>query len=262
MLIHETVMMYCCVCEMFQGSENCGVAWLVAVVVSVPGLIGYLGDIGGYNRQTDSNFTWLVFVDWAFFIFLLLSVTLPVYKSHSATTEYRITDFPAFLDSPEGLRFFASYLATEVSLDNLLFYRAVLKWIDNFDESSPEYRHNQASRILNDYLLPYAEHEVFVGYRILSRIKDTINGLDEITKDMFDEAKNEIMRVMYTDSFSRFERSNFYKLYLHEVEPEGSTAAEYEAIHFIEGEDDEEDVEEIGENGRPQSGAGAANELS
>ena len=227
-------------------------------MIGIPGLVGYLADWGDFNKTKDSDFTWLIFIDWAFFAFLLMTVTLPVYRSRSVNTQYKVEDFSAFLESPAGLRFFASYLATEASLDNLLFYRAVTKWVEEFDVSSDEYRQNQARRILNTYLLPYSEHEVFVGHRILGDVKDRLNGLDEITKDIFDTAKATIVRVMYTDSYSRFERSDFYKMYLHEVEPEGSTAAEYEALSVIVGgsqqSGDEEKAESDGESDEQSDG--------
>ena len=75
----------------------------------------------------------------------------PVIKSFEKVRDQEPSALHELLNNERGQKFFELYLATELSLENLLFYRSVQRWKKKYQEGSVE-TSEEATLILDLYL--------------------------------------------------------------------------------------------------------------
>lgn len=124
-------------------------------------------------------------------------------------------DMEKLLKRKRGLQYFQMHLATELNLENLLFYESVEKWKSGYDDSDETIR------------TAYKIKELFFGEGSLA-----LNLSDELDREVseafphefaqppitvFDQAVEEVLFLMQTHSYPRFLNSDFYKLYTGEL---------------------------------------------
>lgn len=160
-------------------------------------------------------------IELGLFLVFVYTVPVQVYRSYNIENQSSDEeDFVKILASKRGLRYFRLYLATEFSLENILFYQTALKFIEDFN--SPDSQ-KVGRQIIQTYFTPGALFEVNVGGVIREDLTQYLKDPNlKIEQTTFKRAIAETFRIMYTNSFENFKRSDFYKLYKGEIDPNGS----------------------------------------
>ncbi|XP_040029445.2 regulator of G-protein signaling 14 isoform X1 [Gasterosteus aculeatus] len=114
--------------------------------------------------------------------------------------------FEKLLEDPAGVRQFTSFLMSEVSAENILFWQACEKF-RKIPASSLEELKKAARSIYNTYLSDSAPYSVNIDDTAKTEEKD----LQRPTPDMFDKAQAQIFKLMKMDSYRRFVRSPLYQ---------------------------------------------------
>ncbi|XP_029297984.1 regulator of G-protein signaling 14 isoform X2 [Cottoperca gobio] len=114
--------------------------------------------------------------------------------------------FEKLLEDPFGVRQFTSFLMSEVSAENILFWQACEKF-RKIRASSLEELKAAARSIYNTYLSDSAPYSVNIDDTVKIEEKD----LEHPTPDMFNKAQAQIFKLMKMDSYRRFVRSPLYQ---------------------------------------------------
>lgn len=125
------------------------------------------------------------------------------------------------LKHPYGLANFAKHLELEFSKENLKFYQAVQDykslWTANATRDAIR---NKAIGITSSFIKECGDNQVNLpGLRrsmVISRIERDMAEIEKC-EDLFDSALDEVMKLMSSDSFSRFKRSELFEDLLREV---------------------------------------------
>ncbi|KAK5897141.1 hypothetical protein CesoFtcFv8_010229 [Champsocephalus esox] len=110
------------------------------------------------------------------------------------------------LEDPYGVRQFTSFLMSEVSAENILFWQACEKF-RKISASSLDELKAAARSIYNTYLSDNAPYSVNIDDTAKTEEKD----LEQPTPDMFNKAQAQIFKLMKMDSYRRFVRSPLYQ---------------------------------------------------
>lgn len=138
-------------------------------------------------------------VDIGWSILFISTVPLQVYRSyfHETGNEERRQSLKQILSTDKGTRMFQLYLATELSLENILFYRSALKWKKLFDEEADEETiYNEVRRIQKIYLTTGSDMEVNIGSVDKEKVMEEINKGGKLSPELFDEIINEVLDMM------------------------------------------------------------------
>ncbi|KAG7518683.1 regulator of G-protein signaling 14 isoform X3 [Solea senegalensis] len=114
--------------------------------------------------------------------------------------------FEKLLEDPSGVRYFTSFLMSEVSAENILFWQACEKFRKISPTCMDELK-RVARSIYNTYLSDSAPYSVNIDDTAKTEEKD----LDQPTPDMFHKAQTQIFKLMKMDSYRRFVRSPLYQ---------------------------------------------------
>ncbi|KAK9518005.1 hypothetical protein VZT92_023334 [Zoarces viviparus] len=114
--------------------------------------------------------------------------------------------FEKLLEDPYGVRQFTSFLMSEVSAENILFWQACEKF-RKIKASALDELKTAARSIYNTYLSDSAPYSVNIDDTAKTEEKD----LQQPTPDMFNKAQAQIFKLMKMDSYRRFVRSPLYQ---------------------------------------------------
>ncbi|XP_054453842.1 regulator of G-protein signaling 14-like isoform X2 [Anoplopoma fimbria] len=114
--------------------------------------------------------------------------------------------FEKLLEDPFGVRQFTSFLMSEVSAENILFWQACEKFRKIPARSLDELK-AAARSIYNTYLSDSAPYSVNIDDTAKTEVKD----LEQPTPHMFNKAQAQIFKLMKMDSYRRFVRSPLYQ---------------------------------------------------
>ncbi|XP_031713938.1 regulator of G-protein signaling 14 isoform X2 [Anarrhichthys ocellatus] len=114
--------------------------------------------------------------------------------------------FEKLLEDPYGVRQFTSFLMSEVSAENILFWQACEKF-RKIKASALDELKTAARSIYNTYLSDSAPYSVNIDDTAKMEEKD----LEQATPDMFNKAQAQIFKLMKMDSYRRFVRSPLYQ---------------------------------------------------
>ncbi|XP_063732470.1 regulator of G-protein signaling 14-like isoform X3 [Eleginops maclovinus] len=114
--------------------------------------------------------------------------------------------FEKLLEDPYGVRQFTSFLMSEVSAENILFWQACEKFRKISASSVVELK-AAARSIYNTYLSDNAPYSVNIDDTAKTEEKD----LEEPSPDMFNKAQAQIFKLMKMDSYRRFVRSPLFQ---------------------------------------------------
>lgn len=115
------------------------------------------------------------------------------------------TSFDRLMNHKGGQKYFAEFLKSEYSDENILFWQACeeLK-----RERNPEKIEEKARIIYEDFISILSPKEVSLD----SRVREIINAnMVRPSARIFDEAQNQIYTLMQRDSYPRFIASSIYK---------------------------------------------------
>ncbi|XP_068615378.1 regulator of G-protein signaling 14-like [Brachionichthys hirsutus] len=114
--------------------------------------------------------------------------------------------FEKLLEDPCGVDYFTSFLRSEVSAENILFWQACEKFrkipATSLDELKAE-----AGSIYGTYLSDSAPYSINIDDTAKTEERD----LEQPTPDMFNNAQAQIFKLMKMDSYRRFVRSALYQ---------------------------------------------------
>ncbi|KAM8848398.1 regulator of G-protein signaling 14 isoform 3-T3 [Synchiropus picturatus] len=114
--------------------------------------------------------------------------------------------FEKLLEDPCGVNYFTTFLRSEVSAENILFWQACEKFKKIPATSMDELR-AAAQSIYDTYLSENASYAVNIDDTAKTEEKD----LRQPTSDMFNKAQDQIFKLMKMDSYRRFVRSPLYQ---------------------------------------------------
>ncbi|XP_063059900.1 regulator of G-protein signaling 14 isoform X2 [Engraulis encrasicolus] len=114
--------------------------------------------------------------------------------------------FERLLEDPTGVHYFTAFLKSEVSAENILFWKACEKF-RRIPASNQDELYRQAFSIYNVYLSDNATLPVNIDdtARVAAQTLSTPH------PDMFQKAQQQIFKLMKFDSYTRFVRSQLYQ---------------------------------------------------
>lgn len=175
------------------------VVWVVFVVPWLA-LNLYLSASTAYPLQ-------LLVIAWVVLTFIS-SVAYPVTWSLSRPPVVFFPDceivnsLDGILHSDIALESFKEFLAKEFSLENLCF---VLDVDDYRNMRKPDDLDKLGKKIYEDYIKPQSPHEVNISFAMRESVTQ---GMLHLNRDTFSPAHDEIYRLMESDSYQRFLKSN------------------------------------------------------
>lgn len=211
-----------------NAPDNISLLAETKLALSIGGLFSAIGflfafaDVGHFEQNVPQNFDWAILVDYGFLLCFLVTCPLQVYYGHKALTapKDRGDKLDDILSTARGKQIFELFLATDLSVENMLFYNAVTEWKREFRVGSQLAR-VMAKRIATKYLQPGSYLEVNISSSQQIEVREAIEAEDvTLTKDVFDEVLDEVCKLMSSNSVPRFHDSAFYKLYKGEITPE------------------------------------------
>ena len=140
-------------------------------------------------------------MDIGFFLFMFITIPVQVYHAQRQSKS-RVLDDPSdlaeILDTDNGYRFFQMYLATELSLENLLFYQAVKEWkLQTSHNTITEKESIRLARIIYETYITKTLFEVNVSSKVVNTLTARFTKNDcEIPLDVFDEAQDQVFQLM------------------------------------------------------------------
>ena len=153
-----------------------------------------------------------------FILHSTLSITLPYIASFNCgpyaispkisprkLSRYALT-FRLLINTDEGIEAFTKHLKREFAVENINFYKAVLRF-----ESNDTY--DLALNIYKTYISVEALSQINLPNSIRKQIEEMILS-KTINTDMFEDAKKEIVSLMEKDSFQRFKKTSICRAYL------------------------------------------------
>jgi hypothetical protein len=138
----------------------------------------------------------------------------PVTSQEDLLPDLKTIHMEDILSSERGIQAFKDFLISEFSVENLLFWIDVAQfkriYSEDKNEKLSEDLTTAALRIYNRYIKKDCEYEVNIEFAIADKIHRAFNNPADdtlITPNIFDQAYEEIQRLMELDSFSRFKRT-------------------------------------------------------
>lgn len=126
-----------------------------------------------------------------------------------------LDDVSKIIHTPKGYHYFFSFLESEYSQENLLFWRAVKDFERDFasDKPTSEIREH-ALRLWNNYIGPQAENMINLSSVTVKGFRDQLFSKSRFSTDLLfqacEDAKTDIERLLARDSFQRFKKSPLY----------------------------------------------------
>ena len=182
---------------------------------------------------------WIPLSAWVLFFWILASyitsIVLPLFQSlrageralrredditsHTLTrrTSDMLTSLTKLLEDKLGYDAFLTFLKSEYSMENLLFYKAAKSFKNKITWSNDMDKYSAAHNIYEKYIKPNsAPFEINLPARVQ---KPVVHFFDEssssrhmvsgdLSNDIFDGAMENIFHLMESDSFPRFRRSS------------------------------------------------------
>ena len=159
-----------------------------------------------YIQCKYDEYEQVVFVDYAFLLCFLYICPLqifyainPTYASDDDRRSKSNDQLEEILATGRGKQIFELFLATDLSVENILFYNAVAQWKAEFREGSDVTR-TQAKRISRKYLNSRSYLEINCSDRARQAVMEVLdddNAVIEVT--LFDKVQHEIARLMVSN---------------------------------------------------------------
>ena len=137
-------------------------------------------------------------------LFAFFIVFYPVARSFLPKKEQAPGPLQDLLSSERGLKFFELYVATELSLENILFYRSVKAWKRSFHDNARDTQRT-AEIIADTYLTNNADLEVNISFTLKSATVKAIRQ-GEVALETLDACLDEVTRLMVTSRNNRVKR--------------------------------------------------------
>ena len=197
------------------------VAYAVSAALFFPGALLLRLDPGQFTGRDETPWSWLILVDWSFLVFFAAVGPLPVALSGTPISNQQdASDLKEVLDDETGFKCFTRYLATELSVENVLFFSEVKAWVGEYESADPAARQQVAQEIYDKYFTRSSEFEINVSAMQAEKVHDVFRSGKAAAKDVFTDSQIEVYRLMSADSFPRFKKSSLYKLYRGNLDPE------------------------------------------
>lgn len=197
--------------------------WFMGIFMYLILILGIL-DVGAL--RDNGTFDYHLICVFVVIAMQVVQGILPVaytYTKHSFNqfkSTYKLEDV---LTQPDLKHVFAEYLASEFSMENLLFLDAVQRYKDDFDEAEQGTAREIAVRacdIFDTFLREKSMLEVNVSSSQRRSVREALTpyfSLDDITTletppkyELFNACEEEILNLLRADSFPRFLRSDLF----------------------------------------------------
>lgn len=140
-------------------------------------------------------------MDYAFLLAFLYICPLQIFLARHPIygSEERNEQLKEILATDRGKQIFELFLATDLSVENILFYNAVIQWKSEYREGS-EVTRKQAKRIVTKYMQANSYLEINCSARSKQRVLQALEDDNEtIPITLFDEVQKEIFGLMVGD---------------------------------------------------------------
>ena len=116
-----------------------------------------------------------------------------------------------------GYKYFQFYLATEFSMENLLFFKAYTDWKSSYSAQS-QTTMERGRYLIEKFFKVGSALELNLSHQMRSAVLANLNK-SEIPEDVFEDTAGVVHRYL-EQSYEKFRRSDFYKLYTGKINPE------------------------------------------
>lgn len=122
-------------------------------------------DTGGYLSMSDAPWNWAWLIDIGCLLHFFVLGQLPVILSfrRQELTSAAEAQFDKLFTSERGIKSLSQFLATELSLENLLFLVRLREWRLNFASQSKREKEQSCEAIFHDFLKPNSTHELNIS---------------------------------------------------------------------------------------------------
>ncbi|KAL7554416.1 hypothetical protein ACHAWF_017853 [Thalassiosira exigua] len=118
-----------------------------------------------------------------------------------------------------GIVSFREFLEAEHAGENIDFWVAVKEFKAN-KEDDEQKRKEQARQIFVTFCAEYADRQVNLPHKMIGEIDgrlQSVEGEDVIPQDIFDDAWQEIFRLLEKDKFDRYKKSSCFKAFFAQI---------------------------------------------
>ncbi|KAJ3442723.1 regulator of g protein signaling [Anaeramoeba flamelloides] len=126
---------------------------------------------------------------------------------------YSTEHFLNILNNPEKLKYFVQFCQNDYSLENIMFYTAVIKFKKI---SSKNKRKKYSKKLFSTFIQTGAHLEINIESHTRKNIIEIFEN-EQINSNLFDEANDEVFLLMLSNSYPTFLCSNYYKNLIHET---------------------------------------------
>lgn len=133
----------------------------------------------------------------------------------------RNADLTSVLNHSYAKSVFFDFLSQQHGQENILFFDDANDYVQGYYHTTDnnlekEKNRKRALSIINIYITHGASNEVNVSNDMYKKVKERIDAND-ITEDIFEEAKMEIFKILETDCFPRFKNSAMFSSIMEKI---------------------------------------------
>lgn len=106
---------------------------------------------------------------------------------------------------------FSTHLAAEHGFESLAFVKGILQWEREYFDSNPKTNKVRARKLLNMYVGQDAVLPCNLPESIVKRMHSHIGSEEDLPREFFKMAKEEMIALLYRDSFKRFIKTKAFR---------------------------------------------------
>eukprot|EP01006_Ploeotia_vitrea_P036819 TRINITY_DN66061_c7_g4_i2.p1 TRINITY_DN66061_c7_g4~~TRINITY_DN66061_c7_g4_i2.p1 ORF type:complete len:434 (-),score=256.01 TRINITY_DN66061_c7_g4_i2:999-2300(-) len=127
------------------------------------------------------------------------------------------------MHSSLALQYFTKHLECEYAVENIMFWRAVKEFREEYDAADPgdDYMVEGAEAIVGEYVADSAPHQVNLPATIKKELLQAVL-TRRVTKHIFEEAEEAVLDLMDRDSFKRFKSSALFQEFVNNINFRGA----------------------------------------
>lgn len=192
----------------------CAVFLIVNIGVATPGNL-FLPEL---EEEGQWDWSMIAAVQMFFFGYISIIYQVNVAKKLSEKQANLEDDVHKILANEEGTKAFALFLAVQLSIENLYFYKAVESWKQKYTELTDESKLKQAQHIYETFLSSSSTFQINISYLVFSESKTAFDKDEAINEHVFDKAQAVTLELLSGSVFYQFLQSNYYSLYQNNID--------------------------------------------
>lgn len=189
-------------------------AFSLGAVFGLVNAILYIEDPGDLEREGGMRSThfWVVYSTISIFL-ALGNPVIHSFREARERTKQADNELENVLSSGAGRTFFKAFLISEFSVENYLFWNDATNYKEHYEMRDQDTNELMRGNIIKYYISSEGQLSINLPYGL----RTAILANEEMKRDEFDDALNEIFGMMELDSLPRFKKTDEYKSILWEM---------------------------------------------